>query len=310
MKQNSLILCSLHALCITALGAANPTEEYASLAGRLTGLDREQILETVRSSQWPELPALTATDSEKRRDLETIATQALSALKQEARSIAELSDPNEVLSKTLRAANVAEAAITKGGYLNELIAVSAERIFLLGAWNLLSTSPELAQKLIPAIEARRRLPNSKTWFLQRSPMDPQISARKREIEAMKWDVSGFQITMQLRQEGKDQMASPSVFAQVADSSIVDLWWEMYLTDFRVSAVLRSAIDFVKRGGVLVPEPKSKAAAIEAVFGPDGPPFQHELRGGCIRSDDIWTEWKAAHQQSLRDLQIAQWFGEP
>jgi len=81
-------------------------------------------------------------------------------------------------------------------------------------------------------------------------------------------------------------------------------------DFRVTAVLRSAIDFVQRGGFLEPEPENKPAVIKAVFGPDGPPFHHELRRGGIRSDDIWTEWRAAREESLRKLQCGQWFGKP
>lgn len=309
MKNLTFIICSLAAVCVTALEAANPSEEYASQAGRIAGLERDQILETIRSDQWLELPALSVADAKSVGDLETISTQALLALKQEAHSIAELSDSNDLLSRTQRAADIAKSAQVKGGYLNELIVVSAERVFLLGAWNLLVQSPELAQKLVPTIEARRRLPNAKAWFLQRSQLDPGIAAKIHEIEAMKSDVSGFQATMELRSEGNAPNALPSVFAQVTDPSIVDLWWEMYLTDFRISAVLRSAIDFVERGGVLVPEPENKPAAIEDVFGPDGSPYQHELRRGSIRSDDIWKEWKAAREQSLRNLQIAQWFGE-
>jgi len=309
MIKFAFILCGVVTVLVTALEAANPSEEYALLAGRLAGLDREQVLESLRSDEWLALPALSVAEPKERGDLNTISTQALSVLRQEARSIAELSKANELLARTVRAADIARAAQAKGGYLNELIAVSAERVFLLGAWNLLAQSPELAQKLDPFIEARRRLPNPKTWFSQRSQLDPDIAAKKSEIDAMKSDVSGFQATMQLRSAGNDPSALPSVFDQVADPSIVDLWWEMYLTDFRISAVLRSAIDFVKLGGVLVPEPENKPAAIEAVFGPEGSPYHHELRRGSIRSDDIWTEWKAAREQSLRNLQIAQWFGE-
>lgn len=308
MKKFVLILCSLAAVFVAALEAAD-SENYASQAGRLAGFDRDQVLETIRSAQWLELPALSVADAKSADDLKTISTQALLALRQEAHAIAELSDSNDLLSRTQRAADIAKSAQAKGGYLNELIAVSAERVFLLGAWNLLAQSPELAQKLVPTIEARRRLPNPKAWFTQRSQLDPGVAAKKDEIEAMQSDVSGFEATMKLRPEGGAPNDLPSVFVQVTDPSIVDLWWEMYLTDFRISAVLRSAIDFVKRGGVLVPEPGDKPAAIEEVFGPDGSPYHHELRRGSIRSDDIWTEWKAAREQSLRNLQITQWFGD-
>jgi len=309
MKKSALIFYGLATVFVAALEAANPTAEYASQASRLAGLEGDQVLETIRSDQWLELPALSVVDAKSAGDLKAISTQALLALRQEAHFIAELSDSNDLLSRTQRAADIAKSAQAKGGYLNELIAVSAERVFLLGAWNLLAQSPELAQKLVPTIEARRRLPNPKVWFSQRSQLDPEVAAKKVEIEAMKSNVSGFQATMELRPEGNAPSALPSVIAQVTDPSIVDLWWEIYLTDFRISAVLRSATDFVIRGGVLVPEPENKPAAIEKVFGPDGSPYHHELRRGSIRSDDIWTEWKAAREQSLRNLQIAQWFGE-
>lgn len=308
MKKFVLTICSLAAVFVSALEAAD-SEKYASQAGQLAGFDRDQVLEIIRSAQWLELPALSVAGAKSADDLKTISTRALSALRQEAHVIAELSDSNDLLFRTQRAADIAKSAQAKGGYLNELIAVSAERVFLLGAWNLLVQSPEFAQKLAPTIEARGRLPNPKTWFSQRSQLDPEIAAKKDEIEAMQSDVSGFQAVMKLRLEVNAPSHLPSVFAQVTDPSIVNLWWEMYLTDFRISAVLRSAIDFVKGGGVLVPEPENKPAAIEAVFGPAGSPYHHELRRGSIRSDDIWTEWKAAREQSLRSLQIAQWFGD-
>lgn len=292
------------------LEAANQPKQYELLASELLGLGREQILEKVLSEEWLELPALSLATREDSLNVETIASTALLSLRQEAQSIAELPDSDELLRRTLRAAAIANAVLVKGGYLNELIAVSAERVFLLGSWSVLDQYPELAQKLIPAIEGRRRLPSPKTWFLQRSELDPEVAAKRNELDAMKPDASGFQVAMQLRPKGKDASDLPTVFAQIEQPSVIDLWWEVYFVDFRVSAVLRSATDFVQRGGVIVPEPNSKPAAIEAVFGPDGPPYHHELRRGAIRSDDIWKEWKAARDESSRKLQSSQWFGKP
>lgn len=308
MKKFTLIICSLAIVFVVTLKAAD-SEKYASQAGRLTGFDRNQVLETIRSDQWLELPALSIADAKNVDDLKAISTLALLALRQEAYAIVELSDSNDLLFRTQRAADIAKSAQAKGGYLNELIAVSAERVFLLGAWNLLTQSPELAQKLVPAIEVRERLPNPKAWFSLRSELDPKIAKKKNILEAMKPEASGFQAGMQLGSGGKPVNELPTVFDQIKEPSLIDLWWAKYFVDFRISAVLRSAIDFVEREGVLVPEPENKLAAIEEVFGPDGLPYKHELRRGSIRSDDIWKEWKAARDEYLRDLQIIQWFGE-
>lgn len=285
---------------------AEPSES-SRLEKELASLSGEQVLARVQSGTWLKLPALSVVTAEERQSVQRVACMLLKALAQEGRTVPNLTDAASLLDRALRVAAISQIAMSKGGYLNELIATSADQVFLDGAWTILDRSPTLASKLLPAIEARGKLRSPKAWFLERYAIDPDLVARKEILDAMKPDASGFQAVVQLQKKGRDASNLPTVFGQISTPEIALLWWMVYTTDYRM-VVLRAGIAYLDGGGKFTENVNDFRAKCVSIFG-EGLPFIHELKRGSIYPEDIWDSWNAARNASVRDMQMAQWFGK-
>jgi len=295
------------AVSLTVLEASPETEQWAR---NIASLNSDEVLTRIQSAgdTWPKLSALSLASDEERPSISQITITTLQALAKEARALPDIQNEKMLFDRTIRASDIGQEVASKGGYLNELIAASADRVFLEGSWFILDRFPSQAAKLKKIIDSRRKLQSPKEWFSQRYTLDATLASKQEAIKSMKVDATGFQAAMAVKSQGNDVNNLPSVFVQITNPDIASLWWEVYIMDFRVNAVLRSAIAFIEKGGNLKPEPINKSAAIESIFGSDGSPYHHELRRGAIRSDDIWTEQKANLEQKMRELNLDQWFG--
>lgn len=311
MTNHVASIISVVMLLVVADSKSAEVAKTQRLAEELAALGADQVLERIQlaGTTWPTLAALPLLSEKDRNSVSMVTITVLNALATEGRTLPTIESETILLNRTLRAADVARTTDSKGGYLNELLSESADRVFLVGAWRILDRAPALGLKLAAKIEARKRVDLPRTWFKERCSLDPEVASKREVIEAMKPDIGGFQAAMQLRPAGLGVHEPPTVFEQVTKPDLVSFWWEVYITDFRINAVLRSGIAFIEKGGALRPEPVNKPAAIEAVFGPDGSPYHHDLRRGAIRSDDIWVEQRANLDPELLRRSLEQWFGK-
>jgi hypothetical protein len=297
-----------------ALFAAQPAlqagpNESSRVAGELVSLNSEQVLARIQEGSWLRLPALSEVTGEENRSVETVANAVLKALAHEARNLPNLTDATTLLDRTLRMASVSKIAASKGGYLNDIIATSADQVFLLGAWTVIDRTPNLAPKLRSAIEARGKLPTPKAWFMERYEIDPALVAKKGALDAMKPDATGFQAVVPLQKTGRDASNLPTVFDQITAPDIALLWWTVYTTDYRM-VVLQAGIAYVEGGGKFSQNVNDFRAACASIFDTKRLPFTHELKRGSIYPEDIWDNWNAARDASVYQRQIQQWFGKP
>lgn len=295
------------ALCTPSKLRADPSDSVR-IAKELTMLSDDQLLDQIQSGTWLNLPALSEVTVDEQQSYESLAKSGLQALAQEARVLSSLSDAT-LLRRTLRVAAISQMAAKKGGYLNDLIATSADQVFLLGAWTLLDKSPSLASKLLPALEAREKLSSAKAWLLKRYAIDPDLVAKKEALDAMRSDASGFQAVMQLQKEGRDVNDLPSILDQVRHPELALLWWTVYTMDYRM-VVLRAGVAYVEGGGRFTDNMNEFRATCASIFGKDGIPYTHELKRGSIFPESISREWNAVRDASVRELQTTQWFGKP
>jgi len=282
--------------------------DSSAVAKEFASLSDEQVLLRIQGGAWLKLPALSEVTGDEGQRVVMLAKMVLKALAHEARVLPNLTDSTTLLNRTLRVASVSQVATSQGGYLNDLIAVSADQVFLLGAWTVIDRSPKLAPKLMSAIKARGKLTSPKAWFLERYQLDLDLVAKKDAIVAMAPDATGYQAVVSIQKKGRDANNLPTVFDQISTPEIAFLWWAVYTTDYRM-VVLQAGITYVEGHGKFTENMNVFRANCASIFGKAKLPFTHELKRGSIYPEDIWDSWNAARDALVQHRQVEQWFGK-
>lgn len=293
-----------------AASALNVEEWTEELSGRDSDDALQLMVEVQRS--WPRLDALSKTDAAARDDARQLTQLVLGALKSEAASIASDSSKKSITQRTARAMSIARMAKGAGGYLNDLISVSAENVAIIGAWMALDQWPESATEIKVAVyrDGVKEPLLAKKWFTDRFELDAWLSERKERLEKVKDDTPGFQAGNHLGYERSyPSDAKPTVFDLIDNPDLNVLWWQVFYNDFNLASTIPAACDYLNKGGVLNPAPKHKPNAVAEVFGEMGVPYINQLRGDSFRSSDIWVSHGLISEESSREVNFRTWFGK-
>lgn len=281
--------------------------------GRFDELESSEILDAIvaNSDEWPKLPALERLPEENRKATKQVVTTVISALKDEAYALNFDLDATSLLGRVQRAADVAATVSRKDGYLNDLVAISAQRIAILGASRALVSAPERAADIGEAISgAAPPKVKAKRWFLDHIELDKYLGDKADRLEDMPDDATGFQTIWALdRMRHTWGTVSGRAFQMIDDLNLIAMWQAREMNAFQIEAVIPAAVDFLERGGTLIPIPPHRPDAVEAIYGADGLPFKHEFRNGKIYVGDIWRMLARVTDKRKRDLGLKLWFGE-
>lgn len=280
--------------------------DFEPIARDIAVLEQDKILDRVKSGTWISIPGLSAIKESEREKTKAAVGAVLEALKEEARTLPTERNHSDLVQRTLRAAAISKIAAAKGGYLNDLIAVSADKVFLFGAWTVLDRAPEFASNLRVAINERKKLDKPKQWLMRRFINDSDFDSKEKILESLRPDTDGYNAYKVLQKPPRDINDLPNVFDQMNNPEVALLWWTVYTTDYRV-LVLKAGIAYVEKGGRFTENVNNFRAKCTDIFGKDGLPFFHELKDGRIYPESIWREWNAAKNAEMRNRQISQWF---
>jgi len=314
MISNSQIFLMVSVVASTlALPFLSHAIDVKEWNGRFDGMGKGAILDAIitDSDEWPELVALERLPEKERKATKQIVATVMSALKDEAYALDVDLGATALLGKVKRAARVAEIVSKKGGYLNDLVAISAQKIVIFGASLVLVGAPERAAELGEVVSsAAPPKVKAKRWFLDYIGFDRRLRDKVDRLEDVPEDATGFQTMWALnRMKNTWGTTSGHAFRMIDDINLTAMWQTREGNAFKIEAVIPAAVDFLKRGGTLIPVPQNKPEAVAAIYGADGLPFKHELRSGRIYAEDIWRLLARVTDRRKRDIGLKFWFGE-
>lgn len=268
-----------------------------------------EILKMVAESgdQWP--PLKFTEKSELSAD-DALAVTVLEALKEKSESIFRERSSATLTELAQTTANVAVVTSESEGYFNDLISASAENIVILCSWHVLSADrsswKEIQQRAVAKLRGEIW---AKAWFDERLELDPWLMGNKDRFVKLKDDTGGFQAGNYLGM-GRDYPKNkrPNVFEMVKNPDLVTLWWEVFLNNFELDAVLPATLDYISKGGILTPVPPNMPDAVDEVFEGSGLPYKHQLREGQIDAEDIWRSLDLSIDEDKMRVNVEAWFG--
>ena len=299
-------------LCVCAFiheSSAKELSEWNELLSGKTALEQIAVAQN-HSQEWPPLPALHQIPVDGgRAEAKKLALTLIRALNGEAKELAQAAEAKENIDNRLKLlSGISAMAEKKGGYLNELIQVSADNILILGFSFALENDSETAVALISENKAKPLHP--KTWIMAHVEADPWLKKHQERIEALSDDTHAF-VAMNTVGEGHKYNIGnpPTVEKMVNSANALSLWWRLYTNDYTLSAVLPAAVDYLEKGGEFSNDANEMRASVKAIYGEDGMPFTHPLKPRNISAEALWRMRRLAIDKDRRERGLKMWFGE-